>query len=751
MAIEWGPWEQFQTTADVRVGIEMTWSGSGSTVTVTADLWMDKRGSGNILDPDVKWTIASPGTGNTKGSGEFTYDTVSYDPRRKYASTSWSVTRGTGGTTVQGHARVRMKGRDWGWATQSLSIPGYTPPPPPDPPVAPSNLSVARVDDSKQTLTWSGGSYTSLRVERRSRAGSGGAWSSWQSWTVSGSSGTYTDTGTQAGYVYEYRLRAQNSGGTRYTDPVSIATSPLPPAAPTAARDGADVVVTRPVLAYGVTHWRAHRAYDGTWVTPPTAAIPASTATWTHVSPPVTQVHTYRIEAGIEQPDETVLWSGVGATSAPVTLVQPPNAPTNLRPSGGADATRPIVTSFQFNSVDTTPQSAVEWQWRYGTGSATSTGKIATTVPQREWPAGTWENGRELQWRVRAWGYHGDPSPWSDWAVLPLADAPTATINGPTDGTVWTSQTLTVTWSHYSPTGSPQSAWDVSVSTTTGEVLGSWSGTGGTDSLQVPLVLADGASYVVTVTTLDGRGIASDPDQVTVHVALAPPPVPTLTATWQEDTGSVLLVVSVPEAGPGEEEAVSATVLRAEGDDWVVVAQGLPTDGAATDRIPPVGGVVQYRALAVSALPSTTSSPVVPVTTTAPRLYINHGASFSSLVTLASNLTAQRSVTPDKVYHHFAGRRLPVEYAGEGLDLPWQVTASRWEPCIVPGMEDSQVDWADVVVTLAAAPAPVCLRGPHGLRVFVGVTGASESAVWETASTLTLSMVQVDHVERTWP
>lgn len=757
MAVSWGPWKTFGENGTItRTGVEVRVAqGSGSVAKATVDFYVSvSPSSGTSVSRSVLGKIqyeTSPGGLTTIPAASLAYFTIQPNSIAKVHSLTRDVSKSGGGSTFTAKARFETTGYGWtGYAEQSAPVDGYTPPPPPEPPPppsAPTNLAVESVSDTQQNLTWTrNGSYTQ-RVQRRDDGAN--RWVSIA--TVSSSAQAYTDSSTTPGHVYEYRVTATSSGGTAASNEVTVWTTPLTPAAPSAAR-GADgnITVTRPVPAQGVTVWQVQRFYDGTPVSPPAGPLPASTATWLHVDPPTTQTHTYRVRFGVERDREATLWSDWSPISAPVVLTSPPLAPSDLRPTGGQDATRTVVLDWRHNPVDTTAQSAYEVRWRVDDGAWSSTGPVASTTSRHEWAPGTFTNGTTLERQVRTWGFHGDPSPWSASQVVPLAAAPVVSILSPDEGQTWGSQALTVTWEHWSATGSPQSGWRVILADDQGTPIEEWAGSGPSREFTLPAVLLDATTYRVGVEVTDGQGVRSQVEWVTVPVSLQPPPVPTLVATWQPESGTVLLEVDVPAAAPGEVEAQTITVIRADGDRWTVVATGLPPGGSTVDRLPPTGTLVTYRAVAVSALPSSTLGAPVVVDTPTDRVYLSHGPGFAVTVVLSSNVTLSRTASRTKVLHHFAGRPDPVEYAGDARHRAWILTASRWEECITGAREDVQSDWAELV-DLSDAPAPVALRGPHGVRAFVSVGEISEGGVYETESSVSLPLTQVDWSEPGWP
>src|SRR5690606_32530886 len=154
-----------------------------------------------------------------------------------------------------------------------------------------------------------------------------------------------------------------------------------------------------------------------------------------------------------------VLYSEYSASSNTVQLITPPLAPSGRGPSV-ADATETNTLVWNHNSVDTTPQSAYELQYRdfLSADPWTTTGKITSPLSQHVITAGTWTNGSPPEWQVRTWGAHADPSGWSTTQVTRLNNRPVVGIITPSGS--HNSDRLTVHWSFHDPESTTQSRWE---------------------------------------------------------------------------------------------------------------------------------------------------------------------------------------------------------------------------------------------------------------------------------------------------
>lgn len=557
MAIVWGSW----VSDRFRAGVELTQSpttvsSSTSSVTITARVYIQTKYNG--WDSGINWSLSGgmSGSGSTAfnhgGSNQYTLmGTVTKTVTPSYTGTiTTSVTGSVSGWSAYG-----------GTASVSASI-TTAKRPITAPSGSPGSFAVARVSDTSQRLSWTMTSTTAQPITNVDvqRSTDGGAYV--QIATL-GNVTSYTDTGTSANHKYVYRVKARNSAGSSgWATSSTISTTPAAPAAPSAAKTATgDIVVTRPALSSVATQWEVWHAANGVWDAARIALVASGTTSWTHTAPSNTQTHTYKLKAVSAGP---TLTSGFSADSNTVQLLAAPQAPTGLKPSGvAADGNEPITLTWKHNSVDTTEQTKRQVRYRVA-GSPTWDERPASASTAASWDIapGTWANGGVMEWQVRTWGAHADPSPYSASATVTVSARPTAAINVP--DTSYSSSTLTVEWGYDDPEGTAQSAYEVQLlkgSTVLETITGSGTATSATFARRV----ADGGSYTVTVRVQDGAGLWSELTSSAFTVAFAAPPTPSITsASWDPETGSSVVSFVTPGPSEDEVEASSAQLWRTE-------------------------------------------------------------------------------------------------------------------------------------------------------------------------------------------
>lgn len=613
-----------------------------------------------------------------------------------------------------------LSGVEYAGATLTASTTIKYPARPYERPAAATSLAMTG-SGSSRTLTWDFTSTSSAPVERSNvrQRKDGGAWETIAS--VAAPTKTYTVSGLAADSKYEFAIETSNSTGwSAGTAPVTAATytTPAAPTSATAAKqaDGSIVVAWVDQSAWE-SSWEIEDSADGTtWVQ---VGTPTAGSPWTHVGPSTAVTHRYRVRAVAPGP----LVSAWSATSNTVTLIAPPNAPTSLQPAGVFDAAEAQSFMWQHNPVDTTPQSAYELQSRYSTDGGTTwtswatTGKIASVVASRPVAASTFPQGARVQWQVRTWGQHPDPSVWSAVAGPVTSARPIPTIQTPDGVTDVTQAALTVTWTYYDAESTAQAEARVVLYDAAGDQLDAGSVAGAGTSFSFVRQLENLTGYRVTVEVRDGSGLWSEPAVVDFATDFLPPATPIVAAAFDEVSGAVQISI-MNEAGGAVETDHNQVWRSIDGGPYELVADLVPPGATITDWTPATKGTNDYRVTAWSATPTSADSAVATVVTDSCWLYLNGGPEWSQVARLRGEPSVGLTVGRRKVLHQFAGRTQPVEYTGQARMRVYRLSGK------VAGHAGARADmwgtWA-AWEQLADLPAPLVYRDPLGRREFVSV------------------------------
>lgn len=700
------------------VGMDITRSGK----TVTCDYWVKAT-----YPVDDNQTLNRLVNGSSVG-------TVNYDKSGPAAvKVSTRSFAGTANTTYTLRAYLSNV-YNGGAPNLSLNVTI-----PPDVPAAPTAASVARVSDTQHTVTWtnnatSGAPYTNLIVERSLN---GGAWAAVATLGVV----TSYSASTGANNSYQFRVKARNSSGdSGYAYTSTIYTTPAAPTIGSASKSGTDITVTWDHTARYPTGAKVYASQNGGSYAL-LATISSTAETYTHTSPSTAVTWTYKVTA-----TNGSLESALSGASNTVLLLAAPNPPTLVFPKVAIDAEEDVVFQWQHNPVDTTAQTAYELRYRVVDPTlpgATWNTVSGTTAQSRTFFGAVFDNGWQgYEWQVRTKGAHADFSPWSPSSMFVATARPTGTINTP--GATHNASQLTVVWGYYDAEGTAQSQWRATI--TNGSTTEVRSGSGTAAEATFAAVLPDASTWDVTVEVRDGAGLWSTPDTVTFTVAYAPPPTPVLTALYNAPTGSTALTVTNPAPVSPEVATDHNSLYRSldAGQTWTLIGENLPVDGSMVDPLPLIGGSTLYKAIAVSATPSTADSLTVGVDTSDYAThqgwcYANWGDGFTQGARLSANVQVGSGRSREKVLHHFSGREDPVEYAGQARTHTLTVTGDLF---CNDGTQSTRDEWE----ALADAPAPICWRDPTGRRVFVssGRVGTTAQAVTGGVS---IELTKVHHVE----
>lgn len=704
MAITWGPWESTGTQS-ARVGIDRGWTGdpaSGS-VEAWAEYWVEHSQAVN-----QQQTLLRAGA----ISGSVPFQAV----RGAVRVGRWSV----GQATAYNAPRViqfaaEVSGHYAGLTpsvTVSLTIPER---PSASRPPAPPWATATFIADGHLRVEWGHPAVINdpayaidgVQIERWDSAT--GKW--FRVANLSGKPTSYSDRGTASNRAYQYRVRLTSTrtgtGAFAHTD--NVFTTPAQPTGVRAVPSSAGVLVTWTNVARHASAVEIERQEDGgAWISAG-LNFGGARSDWTHTDADPAKRHRYRVRT---RRDGTPTLRSAYGTSNEVALAAPPDAPTGLGPSSRWDATEDHVWTWRHVPTDGSPQERFQIRHRVSGSSVwTETSEVASSVPQWTLPGGTYANGQVVEWQVRTWGLHPDPSPWSGSRFdRPLA-RPTVAITTPTDGQVIDRSSVTVEWTFQQEQSYAQAAWRVEL-VQEGQVVRTLTG-GGSDAGQVVLDgLQNDTDYTIRVSS-SAMGLWSVPDAVGIHVEFVRPAAPTVLVSWDVNLGAAVVQLEQPAWMAGTAEPAYHQVWRAIDDGpWLLIADQVPLGTAVTDPIPVIGdGTVNYyRARTVSVLPSTADAPVVPLAVstrdTHGWVYLNGGPGMTQVCRVRANAQRNDDEGAERVLRQFAERKSPVAYTGTAVPLDWDVSAK-----IAPNYDGASTR-AELVALQVEHGDAICYRDP---------------------------------------
>lgn len=761
MSITWGAWS---SNNRLRAGIEVlmspsTLTASTTTVTLTTKVYLQTRYASSESSSSTDWWIT--GTGVTDGSGntDWSLGDMGY---KLMGSTTTGVTLTSSSQAKPASGKVHSY-YAYAGTEASVNTTFTVPARAVAAPAAPISLATSRISDTSQKVSWSRQATTTAPydqqiVYRKDNVSTSLAAIA----TVTGTTTSFTDTKTRTDRIYTYAVRAKNAGGySGYAYAPAIATTPYGPGAPSVKKTSSgDISVGRPTMSAASTKWELWHAANGVWDSAALASLANTVTSYTHTAPDSTKTHTYRVRAVTAVP---VLYSAYGITSAGVTPLTPPAAPTNLVPSGVAqEAAEAVTFTWTHNALDTTDQTAYEIQWRpVATTTWTTTGKVASTTSSKAWAANTWANGQTIEWQVRTWGQNATAGPWSASGTLTLSSRPTATITSPADGVAWDSARLRLDWTYGDAEGQVQTGWKVNLYDGDGAVLETLTGADGTTEVRFATRLADGGTYSVDVTVRDSTGLwAAAPDVQVFATDFAQLPTPTVTGEWDNEAATNSVYVSVPVAVSPQVAPDSAEVWRSiDGGPWALVADNLqltpdandatlPWTVSVTDAIPALNTTNTYKAIVETEMGAFQESATFDIFTSgAKHVFVNAGPGFADYVRVNSNVSVELTSSRSRMLRRAAGRALPVPFDGQQTSTEVSVSATLWRPDRAYERASQASSWEDIA-DFALSYSPACFRDPDGNRLFVAMgpvkiaglgTGGVRSVSW--------AMTAIDYAE----
>lgn len=559
---------------------------------------------GGSTNPDFYSRVAAGGTYDLATSSEFWINHKADGTAQITAVASWDPT----------------SGGSWFDAGFSGSLGATSLPTIILPPVAPSAVTATRNSDTSIGLAWtpnpaSGKPYSGQTI-KVSIDGADPVLVA----NVPAAAASYTYTAS-ANHKYVFTVTASNAAGsTTSANSNVIITTPDPLASLSAALVTSGTIrLTLPVRPTPHTDAQVviTETHDGgvTWNAKTTIAMSSLSATvpttWDDTAAQTSGTVQYRAVVRTTSGTQGTL-SSTYATSNTLVLNTPPNAPTNLTPSGPVDASNTLRLAWAHSpSSDGASQSSRRIQYSTD-GGATQTTIVSgnTTTGYYDWTPtlGSFSAGQTILWRVATAGsVPGTYGAWSAWqsltlygslaAVLAAGNPPTSHAGGPLP-VHWTSSPTwgTATQAQYRVTmvdlTNNQTVFD------TGLVAGTEQAVDIPSSVQV-----NNRNYRVTVTLVDNHTVTSQPATRDVHTDyLAPGPV-LLDWFYDDETGSLIVspTFSAESSSPFDDTHEWALERSLDGVTWERVGS-VVGENPITDVLVRLGVDSQYRGVPTTSL-----------------------------------------------------------------------------------------------------------------------------------------------------
>lgn len=489
--------------------------------------------------------------------------------------------------------------------------------------------------------------------------------------TLSSGATSYTDTTTQANRYYRYYLLPYNCVGNATSNNYSnyINTTPSAPSNVVAASSGTNVNVTWTDNSTNEHHFNIQSSeYTGgawqAWVQE--AEVAAGSTSWTDTSPP--NIVKYQVKA-LTDTDESL--SSAYVVSNSLTILQAPNAPSNLSPDGSTlDGGVINVFTWTHNPLDGSPQTKYSIQYKLHDGSYPGTPQVnetASSTSSHSFAASTFTQGEEYKYQVKTWGSYSTGSAWSAEKTFYTSTPPVGTITSPTAPADYASSILTLTWSYSDAEANAQVQYLANLYDSNDTLLETKTASSAVTSVVFATSLSNGTDYKVDLRVQDSTGLWSTLNEVSFNTVFAVPPTPTIVLTKSESTGSVQIAITNPSPEGAEIEAVSNDVYRSVdgGVNYVKFLTGVPLNTTVTDYLPLLGSSTYYCVAAVSGDDTIALSVVSYVTLTCGGYYfLNTGSDYGTYMALYRETNVNEVCGYETIAIQFEGRTYKTRYTG---------------------------------------------------------------------------------------
>jgi hypothetical protein len=701
-----------------------TQSAAGNWTDVSWSLQIIKTsGSGKWADGPHYWSVTINGTVYSGSIGS--YDFRNYTTLTLASGTTRVGHNANGTKTVSGSGGYDDN-NTWGVLGDDSVGGSLTLSTLKVPPGTPSKPTATYVSDTQVNLSWT-----------QSSASNGAPQSTLVYESVNG--GAYTkildigyttsvSVGVNPNEKVRYKIQQWNSAGfsgqSAESDPVY--TTPGAPSNVVATKDAAlDITVTfNENVAYSEhNHEVWHGTVTGgvtTWDGAALATLASGVLSHKHVAPDPSKQHVYRVRA------KAGARLSAYVSSNTVQLLVAPNKPTVPAMGAYADKAAGLTFEWSHNSVDTTPQTAYEFEWSTNGGSSwTSTGKVVSTATSRTIAANTHAANVALTTRVRTWGSATTggsdgtgASPWSDNRTVTYKTVPTATITDPTEAEVLNDATLRATLGFSQPEGA--TFVKAQLELLQGAVLLETLESTVLNGITLETPVQNGVSYTLRARVQDSHGLWSAWDSNSFSVTYLSPVPASVAVSFLTDTGFGQLDLHIPAPGVGESAAATVTITRTiNGGPEETVVLDYPVEEYLTflDTVPTTHGTNVYRITTTSALGAKALVLATLETEECRRAYLSKGGSFSNVVVFGGNLEVDESAEVASDVMQAAGRTKPIGLYGTETAVQLKVSSFVFE-----GFGSPLTDLRAILLV----PGKACYRDPTGRRVFGVVRGSVE-------------------------
>jgi hypothetical protein len=247
------------------------------------------------------------------------------------------------------------------------------------------------------------------------------------------------------------------------------------------------------------------------------------------------------------------------------------------------------------------------------------------------------------------------------------------------------------------------------------------------------------------VVVTSAAGLTSAADTQAFTVTYLPPADATITASYDVLSGSMVLTV----VGDAPVESVTVaidtiTIQRSiNGGPWVTVVAGLelsgdPLTAIVLDTAPTIKGTNTYRALILSALPSSAvSAEEINITAETHWSFLSAGPGFAQVVRMKSAPNFSASASRQRALRRFAGRADPVQYEGENTNLGLSIS----------GTLNGDSSTPEEYEAIATVPGVVLWREPTGRRVFASLAKVDTGRQHKFYGAVAFELTRIDYTE----
>lgn len=359
--------------------------------------------------------------------------------------------------------------------------------------------------------------------------------------------------------------------------------------------------------------------------------------------------------------------------SSAVTLPQAPGQPTPVTPLSYSvvSALQDVVHRWSYNTIDGSPQHQFNLRYRDVTNPASPGAWVVVSGTTEDRVSLDLDVG-EWEWQVQTRGSHSVFSDWSDPVVYRVYNPPSVDITSPSNPVVTTNRPTFVYT--YTDSRGAQRTQIRRLLDSNGVVIEEVHTNTTSTTVRFSTLLSNFETYTVQIQAVSNTGLTSLVDSFSFSTDFLAPGAPSLTGTWDSETGSATLRgTNVTGATATSHNRLEMSV---DGNAWERVEDNLGLNPQVVDEFTPLNSNVRYQLVSVSEIGTETRSNIVTLFTETMHSWLHYGNGLPWKIRLTCEIENDLTFSTGTITHKLLGRPKRVSVYALGWDPEVRIKVS---------------------------------------------------------------------------